>query len=154
MLKYLIFTTVLLSFPTFGAEFKVINPPKEYARIVQEDVQLAYNFLKNCEYLQKKYPNEYKRLDQSYTVIEMPINKLTLNIPLCGMAVPKDNYIYIYPAAFTSEGCYKARFMGTLVHEMLHLIDLPNHRGDSSTIWDDDEIEIATFECWDRFTVD
>lgn len=76
-----------------------------------------------------------------------------MDMDLCGLAVPEGNTIYIYPSAWTKAGCYDKRLTGTIVHEILHLMGLPDHSSTMPNV-DNDAIERTVYECWEKFTVE
>lgn len=137
---FLIFLTTT-AFST--ATYTIVHPITREATVTIEDAQMSYNYLKECKHLKEKWPEQYKNLDRHYIIVEEEENHIT---PLCGMYVPYNDTIYLYPKSWTNTGCYGKDYLAVVVHEMLHAIDLPDHKGRLIDL--NDEVETATRECY------
>jgi len=152
MARFILSLVLFISTSSVSAEFFIVSK-KSKSKITEEDANLAYSFLEKCEYFKKEYPIEYIKLDRIYFIIEAEKDVTDKNgYGYCGQAITQTNSIYIYPLAFSSEGCYSRRVIPTIIHEILHIVGLPNHV--EPLDMENDKIEETVRQCYYRFTVD
>lgn len=100
---------------------------QELPEFTGKNIIESAEFLNECKYFQHHWPEEWLSLAQGveFRVIVPRYGEQSF----CARFVPngKTSFIFLYPMAWESRGCYGASPMLVLSHEMLHQLGLPPH---------------------------
>jgi len=90
------------------------------ANAIIDSMYEGFDKLLNCEYLQEKYPDAYRRLVILQTDIRVQhIKNIHDAVRLCGRARIGGNVVELSPGVYYSDRC---SVLETIPHEILHLI--------------------------------
>lgn len=129
------------------ASFK--KPLKNVPTLTKQEVTEAASFLHQCSYFEENWEFSHDLMTgEDFNIVVVPYDEPGV----CGRFVPSggSDYIFLYPQAFDSEGCYGGNAMLVLAHEMLHQLGMPPHYIPQSN-WEEyvlyDPIEVTMRKC-------